>query len=51
MGIFADYDIDIDEVKESNFDVADGPYRFTEADAEVLDGTENKPETTFFLID
>ena len=51
MGIFADYDIDIDEVKESNFDVADGTYRFTVADAEVLDGTENKPDTTFFIID
>lgn len=51
MGIFSDYDIDIDSVKENNFDVADGVYLFTVAEAEVLDGTANKPDDTFFIID
>lgn len=51
MGIFSDYNIDIDEVKESNYDIADGTYRFTIAEAEVIDGTQNKPDTTFFVID
>lgn len=51
MGIFTDYDIDIDSVKENNFDVDDGVYRFEVAEAEVLDGTQNKPDDTFFIID
>lgn len=51
MGIFDDYNIDIEAVKENNFDVADGIYFFTVAEAEVLDGTQNKPDTTFFIID
>lgn len=51
MGIFDDYNIDIETVKENNFDVADGTYLFEIAEAEVLDGTQNKPDTTFFIID
>lgn len=51
MGIFNDYDIDIDSVKENNFDVEDGVYHFEVAEAEVLDGTQNKPDDTFFIID
>lgn len=51
MGIFDDYDIDIDQVKENSFDVADGVYLFEVAEAEVLDGTANKPNDTFFIID
>lgn len=52
MGIFSDYDIDIDSVKEnSGFDVEDGVYQFTIAEADTLDGTPNKPDTTFFYID
>lgn len=51
MGIFSDYNIDIEAVKENNFDVLDGVYFFTVAEAEVLEGTQNKPDTTFFVID
>lgn len=51
MGIFSDYDIDIDSVKENSFDVPDGTYRFEIAEGEELDGTQNKPDTTFFVID
>lgn len=51
MGIFDDFNIDIDAVKESSFDIEDGTYRFEIAEAEQLDGTDNKPDTTFFIID
>lgn len=51
MGIFDDYGINPDEIKESNFDIEDGTYRFTISEAEVLNGTANKPDTTFFIID
>lgn len=51
MGIFDDFNIDIDAVKESSFDIPDGTYRFEIAEAEQLDGTDNKPDTTFFIID
>jgi len=51
MGIFQDYDIDIDSVKESSFDVNDGTYRFTIAEADTRDGTKNFPDNVYFLID
>lgn len=51
MGIFDDYGIDPDEIKETSFDIEDGTYRFEIAEAEILEGTNNKPDTTFFIID
>lgn len=51
MGIFDDYGVDPDEIKESSFDVPDGTYRFEIAEAEKLEGTNNKPDTDFFIID
>lgn len=51
MGIFDDYGIDPDEIKESSFDIEDGTYRFEVAEAEILDGSANRPDTTFFIID
>lgn len=51
MGIFDDYGIDPDEIKESSFDIEDGTYNFEIAEAENLDGTNNKPDTTFHIID
>lgn len=51
MGIFDDYGVDPDEIKEASFDTPDGTYRFEISEAEILDGTKNKPDTTFFIID
>lgn len=52
MGIFDDFGIDPDKVKEAgNFNVDDGVYHFEVAEAEILEGTTNKPDTTFFYID
>ena len=51
MGIFDDYGVDPDEIKESNFDIEDGTYRFEISSAEIIEGTNNKPDTTFFVID
>lgn len=51
MGIFDDYGVNPDDIKESNFDVPDGTYRFEISEAETLDGTNNKPDTSFFIID
>lgn len=51
MGIFDDYGVNPDEIKESSFDIEDGTYRFEIAEAEILEGTNNKPDTTFFIID
>lgn len=51
MGIFDEYGVDPDKIKESNFDIEDGTYRFEIAEAEILEGTNNKPDTTFFIID
>ena len=51
MGIFDDYGVDPDEIKEASFDTPDGTYRFEISEAEILDGTNNKPDTTFFIID
>ena len=52
MGIFDDYNIDVAAIKEQGgFEIEDGTYRFVIAEAEILDGTDNKPDTTFFIID
>ena len=51
MGIFDDFGIDSDAIKESSFDIEDGTYYFEVAEAEIQEGTQNKPDTTFFYID
>lgn len=52
MGIFDDFGVDPDKVKEAgNFNVEDGVYHFEVAEAEILEGTAKKPDTTFFYID
>lgn len=51
MGIFDEYGIDADSIKESSFDIEDGTYYFEVAEAEIQEGTQNKPDTTFFYID
>lgn len=51
MGIFDDYGVDPDEIKEASFGTPDGTYRFEISEAEILDGTNSKPDTTFFIID
>ena len=52
MGIFDDFGVDPDKVQEAgNFNVDDGVYHFEVAEAEILEGTTNKPDTTFFYID
>lgn len=51
MGILDDYGIDPDSIKESSFDIEDGTYYFEVAEAEVQEGTQNRPDTTFFYID
>lgn len=51
MGLFDDYNINIDEVKESSFDINPGTYNFEISEAEQLDGTNAKPDTTFFYIE
>lgn len=52
MGIFDDFGVDPDKVQEAgNFNVEDGVYHFEVAEAEILEGTTNKPDTTFFYID
>ena len=51
MGLFDDFDIDMDEVTESgSFDIEDGHYEFTISEALVQNGTKNKPNTTFLII-
>lgn len=50
MGIFDDYGIDPDSIKESSFDKKDGTYRFEISEAETRDGSTNNPNNTFFVI-
>lgn len=51
MGLFDDYDIDIDEVKEAGgFDFDDGPYEFEISEALRQNGTKNDPNDTKFII-
>ena len=51
MGLFDDFDIDMDEVEEAGgFSFEDGNYDFEIAEALMQNGTKNKPDTTFFII-
>lgn len=51
MGLFDDFDIDMDEVEEAGgFSFEDGSYDFEIAEALTQNGTKNKPDTTFFII-
>lgn len=51
MGLFDDFDIDMDEVEEAGgFSSEDGNYDFEIAEALTQNGTKNKPDTTFFII-
>lgn len=51
MGLFDDFDIDMDEVEEAGgFSFEDGNYDFEIAEALTQNGTKNKPDTTFFII-
>ena len=51
MGLFDDFDIDMDEVEEAGgFNFEDGSYDFEIAEALTQNGTKNKPDTTFFII-
>lgn len=51
MGIFDDFGINPDEIKESSFDIDDGTYLFEIGEAERQDGTTNNPENTVFYIE
>lgn len=51
MGLFDDFDIDMDDVKAAGgFDFEDGFYEWEISEALVQNGTKNKPDTTFFII-
>lgn len=51
MGLFDDYDIDIDEVKEAGgFDFDDDTYEFEISEALRQNGTKNDPDDTKFII-
>lgn len=51
MGLFDDFDIDMDEVEEAGgFSFEDGNYDFEIAEALTQNGTKSKPDTTFFII-
>lgn len=51
MGLFDDYDIDMDEVKEAGgFDFKDGFYDFEISEALKQQGTKNDPDDTKFII-
>lgn len=51
MGLFDDYNVDIDEVKVNSFDVNDGVYGFEIAEAQTIEGTRNAPDRVSFRID
>lgn len=51
MGIFDDYGIDPDTIKESSFDIDDGTYIFEIGEAETQDGSTSNPDDSFFYID
>lgn len=51
MGLFDDFDIDMDDVKAAGgFDFEDGFYEWTISEALRQNGTKSKPDTTFFII-
>lgn len=51
MGLFDDFDIDMDDVKAAGgFDFEDGFYEWTISEALRQNGSKNKPDNTFFII-
>ena len=51
MGLFDDFDIDMDEVKAAGgFDFEDGNYDFEISEALIQNGTKNDPDDTKFII-
>lgn len=51
MGLFDDFDIDMDEVKAAGgFDFEDGHYEFEISEALIQNGTKNDPDDTKFII-
>lgn len=51
MGLFDDFDIDMDDVKAAGgFDFEDGFYEWEISEALRQQGSKNKPDTTFFII-
>ena len=51
MGLFDDFDIDMDEVKATGgFGFDDGFYEFEISEALVQNGTKNRPDNTNFII-
>lgn len=51
MGLFDDFDIDMDEVKAAGgFDFEDGHYDFEISEALTQNGTKNDPDDTKFII-
>lgn len=52
MGLFDDFDIDMDEVKAATgvIEFEDGHYDFEVSEALVQNGSKNKPDNTYFII-
>lgn len=51
MGLFDDFDIDMDEVKAAGgFEFEDGHYDFQISEALIQNGTKNDPDDTKFII-
>lgn len=51
MGLFDDFDIDMDEVKAAGgFDFEDGHYTFEVSEALVQNGSKNNPDNTYLII-
>ena len=51
MGIFDDYGIDTNAIKESSFEIEDGTYLFEIGEAETQNGTTNNPENDVHYIE
>lgn len=51
MGLFDDFDINMDDVKvNDSYSFEDGHYDFVIAEALVQNGSKSHPETTYFII-
>lgn len=50
MGIFDDYGIDPDSIKDSGFGIPDGTYLYEVSEAENQDGSTNHPNNVFHII-
>lgn len=52
MGLFDDFDIDMDEVEAAGtgFDFPDGHYDFEITEALTQNGSKNKPDNTYFIV-